>query len=106
MLVYFGFTYCPDICPTDLQAMGLALDQLGEAAEAVQPLFITLDPERDTREHLADYVKLFHPRLIGLTGEAAAITAAAGVSRLLREVATAISRLHHRPFRVRLSDGA
>ena len=56
MLVYFGFTYCPDICPTDLQAIGLALDQLGAAGEAVQPLFITVDPERDTPQLLADYV--------------------------------------------------
>jgi cytochrome oxidase Cu insertion factor (SCO1/SenC/PrrC family) len=73
MLVYFGFTYCPDICPTDLQAVGLALDRLGEDAGQVQPLFITVDPARDTPEHLSDYVKLFHPRLIGLTGSADAI---------------------------------
>ena len=48
MLVYFGFTFCPDVCPTDLLAMGLAVDRLGSAGEAVQPLFITVDPERDT----------------------------------------------------------
>lgn len=77
MLIYFGFTYCPDICPTDLQNIGLALDQLGAAGESVQPLFITVDPERDTPEHLKDYVPLFHPRLIGLTGDPAAIRAAA-----------------------------
>ena len=77
MLVYFGFTYCPDVCPTDLQEIGLALDRLGPAGEAVQPLFITLDPERDTPEHLADYVSLFHPRLVALTGEASAIGEAA-----------------------------
>src|SRR6185503_11877462 len=77
MLVYFGFTYCPDICPTDLQNIGLALDRLGPAGEAVQPLFVTLDPERDTAAHLADYVGLFHPRLIGLTGDAGAIRKAA-----------------------------
>jgi protein SCO1/2 len=73
LLVYFGFTNCPDVCPTDLQAMGLALDKLGPAAELVQPLFITVDPERDTPQHLADYVALFHPRLIGLSGDAPAI---------------------------------
>jgi protein SCO1/2 len=73
MLVYFGFTYCPDVCPTDLQAIALALDKLGPDAEAVQPIFITVDPERDTTTHLADYVPLFHPRLIGLTGDAEAI---------------------------------
>jgi cytochrome oxidase Cu insertion factor (SCO1/SenC/PrrC family) len=77
MLVYFGFTYCPDICPTDLQAIGLALDKLGNDAGSVQPLFITVDPERDTSEHLAEYVPLFHPRLIGLTGTADAIRKAA-----------------------------
>jgi protein SCO1/2 len=77
MLVYFGFTYCPDVCPTDLQDISLALDKLGAAADQVQPLFITVDPERDTAAHLAEYVSLFHPRLIGLTGDAAAIRAAA-----------------------------
>jgi protein SCO1/2 len=77
MLVYFGFTYCPDICPTDLHAIGLALDKLGSDAERVQPLFITVDPERDTADHLAQYVPMFHPRLIGLTGSAEAIRKAA-----------------------------
>jgi len=68
LLIYFGYSYCPDVCPTDLQQIGLALEQLGAASEAVQPLFITLDPERDTVAHLAEYVPLFHPRLLGLTG--------------------------------------
>jgi cytochrome oxidase Cu insertion factor (SCO1/SenC/PrrC family) len=77
MLVYFGFTYCPDVCPTDLQAIGLALDKLGRDAESVQPIFITVDPERDTPAHLADYMPMFHPRLIGLTGSAEAIHAVA-----------------------------
>jgi cytochrome oxidase Cu insertion factor (SCO1/SenC/PrrC family) len=73
LLVYFGFTYCPDVCPTDLQAIGLALDRLGRDADQLQPIFITVDPERDTTEHLAEYVAMFHPRLIGLTGSADAI---------------------------------
>jgi cytochrome oxidase Cu insertion factor (SCO1/SenC/PrrC family) len=77
MLVYFGFSYCPDVCPTDLQAIGLALDELGADADRVQPLFITVDPERDTVQHLAEYVPMFHPRLIGLTGSAEAIRKAA-----------------------------
>ncbi|UFW48617.1 MULTISPECIES: SCO family protein [Bradyrhizobium] len=77
MLVYFGFTYCPDVCPTDLMAIGQALEQLGPDADAVQPVFITLDPERDTAEHLAEYVPMFHPRLLGLTGSLDAIGAAA-----------------------------
>lgn len=67
-VIYFGYTSCPDICPTDLTSIALALDRLGAAADAVQPLFITLDPERDDPAHLAEYVAAFHPRLIGLTG--------------------------------------
>lgn len=82
MLVYFGFTTCPDICPTDLQAIGLAMDRLGTDADDVQPLFITVDPERDTREHLADYVAMFHPRLLGLTGSAEAVQNAADAYRV------------------------
>jgi cytochrome oxidase Cu insertion factor (SCO1/SenC/PrrC family) len=68
LLVYFGYTYCPDVCPTDLMAIAAAVDQLGPAGERIQPLFITIDPERDTVEQLAGYVGAFHPRLIGLTG--------------------------------------
>lgn len=82
MLVYFGFTYCPDICPTDLQAIGLAMDQLGADARTIQPLFVTVDPERDTAEHLAQYVPLFHPRLIGLTGSTDAVRQAADAYRV------------------------
>jgi cytochrome oxidase Cu insertion factor (SCO1/SenC/PrrC family) len=68
MLVYFGYTYCPDVCPTDLLAISQALEALGPAGDVVQPIFISVDPERDTVAHLADYVAAFHPRLIGLTG--------------------------------------
>lgn len=68
MLIYFGFTFCPDVCPTELGIMSAALDQLGEKAEKVQPLFVTIDPERDTPEVMSRYVTLFHPRLMGLTG--------------------------------------
>src|SRR6266702_8237422 len=67
MIVYFGYTYCPDVCPTDLMAITQALDALGPAAEALQPVFITIDPERDTKV-LADYVSSFHHSLVGLTG--------------------------------------
>jgi protein SCO1/2 len=73
MLIYFGFTFCPDLCPTDLRQIGLMLKKLGRAGDAIQPLFITLDPERDTLKHLAAYVPNFHPRLIGLTGNTSAI---------------------------------
>ena len=82
MLVYFGFTYCPDVCPTDLLQIALAVDQLGEAGEMVQPVFITVDPERDTPEHLKQYMALFHPRFVGLTGDAMAIGAAARAYRV------------------------
>ena len=73
VVLYFGYTYCPDVCPTELQSISLALDKLGAAAESVQPLFITVDPERDTPARLADFVSSFHPRLIGLTGSLADI---------------------------------
>ena len=82
MLVYFGFTYCPDVCPTDLLQMGLAVDRLGAAGDSVQPIFITVDPERDTPEHLKEYLAMFHPRFIGLTGDAAAIKEAARAYRV------------------------
>ena len=68
MLIFFGYTHCPDICPTDLTVMSDAVDLLGDDAEAVQPIFITIDPARDTVAVMADYVKHFHPRLVGLTG--------------------------------------
>ena len=69
LLIYFGFTACSDACPTDLQAIAGAVDKLGPMGEAVQPLFITINPELDTPEQLKSYVALFHPRMIGLTGD-------------------------------------
>jgi cytochrome oxidase Cu insertion factor (SCO1/SenC/PrrC family) len=77
LIVYFGYTYCPDICPADLQQIGLAVDRLGAAGAAVQPLFITIDPERDTAEVLAQYVPSFSPKLLGLTGSPEEIAAVA-----------------------------
>jgi protein SCO1 len=77
LLVYFGYTYCPDVCPTDLLQISLAVDKLGAAGVDVQPIFISIDPERDTISVLAQYVGNFHPRLIGLTGTPAQIRAAA-----------------------------
>jgi cytochrome oxidase Cu insertion factor (SCO1/SenC/PrrC family) len=67
MIVYFGYTFCPDVCPADLMAITQALDALGPAAEGVQPVFITVDPERDTKV-LGEYVEAFHHSLVGLTG--------------------------------------
>jgi protein SCO1/2 len=68
MLIYFGFTYCPDACPTALGVMSAALDKLDVAAERVVPILVTVDPERDTPQVLKDYVSNFHPRMVGLTG--------------------------------------
>lgn len=79
MLVFFGYTHCPDVCPTDLQTMGNVLDILGTAGEKVQPIFITIDPERDTADVMAEYVSFFHPRLTGLTGTVEQVAAAAKV---------------------------
>jgi len=82
MLVYFGFTFCPDICPTELQSMSVALDQLGAEAAKVAPIFVTVDPERDTIKVMADYVGNFHPSMIGLTGSAEEVAAAARAYRV------------------------
>lgn len=70
LLVYFGYTYCPDMCPTGLQSMSRALDQLGADAKKVQPLFVTIDPARDTPTKLKEYISSFHPDIVGLTGSA------------------------------------
>jgi protein SCO1 len=67
MIVYFGYTFCPDVCPADLLAITQALDSLGPLADGIQPIFITLDPERDTAL-LKDYVAAFHKSFVGLTG--------------------------------------
>jgi len=84
VLITFGYIYCPDICPTNLQAMSDALDLTGPAAERVQPLFVSVDPERDTVDVLGSYVGHFHPRLIGLTGSEAQVRAAARAYRVHR----------------------
>lgn len=68
MLIYFGYTTCPDLCPTTLAIMGDALDRLGPDAADIAPLFITVDPERDTVEHLKGYAEQFGPGIVGLTG--------------------------------------
>ena len=83
MLVFFGFTHCPDICPAELQMMAAALDELGPKANEIIPIFITLDPERDTPMVVSDYVTNFSPRFVGLTGSSEQIAAAAKAYRVV-----------------------
>lgn len=68
VLLYFGFAACPDVCPTDLSLIAQALRELGAAESQVQPVFITLDPQRDSPAVLREYAAAFHPRLVALTG--------------------------------------
>ena len=82
MLVFFGFTYCPDICPSTLATVSTALDELGPLADSVQPVFITVDPERDTVEVLADYMEAFRPGIAALTGTPEEIAATAANFRV------------------------
>ena len=82
MLIFFGFTHCPDICPAALQVMAAALDQLGDKAKKVVPIFITLDPERDTPEAVGAYVKNFSSNIVGLTGSMEAISVTAKAYRV------------------------
>ena len=83
MLIYFGYTYCPDVCPLGLAKIAAAYDRLSPAEqEQLVPVFITVDPERDTVEAVADYVDLFHPALVGLTGSVEEVAAAAGAYRV------------------------
>jgi protein SCO1/2 len=77
VVLFFGFTHCPDVCPTTLADVAQALKQLGADAQRVQVLFVTVDPERDTREALAKYVTAFDPRFLGLYGDAQATRRAA-----------------------------
>lgn len=76
LLVFFGYTYCPDVCPTTLNEIAEMMEQLGEKAGKVQPLFITIDPERDKTERMAEYVAAFDPRIVGLTGAPEQVKAA------------------------------
>lgn len=77
MLVYFGYTFCPDICPADLLTMTSVLNALGDKAKDIAPVFITIDPERDTVEQLKTYMENFHSSIEALTGTPEAIAQAA-----------------------------
>lgn len=83
MMVFFGYTYCPDVCPTVLSDIATTLDILGdEKGGKITPVMISVDPARDTPEHLAEYVSFFHPRTVGLTGTEEQIKAAARAYRV------------------------
>lgn len=82
MLVFFGFTHCPDVCPTALNDMSAVLAELGPAADKVQPIFVTVDPERDTVEAMSQYVANFDPRIVALTGTPEQISQAAKAYRV------------------------
>lgn len=89
-LIYFGYTYCPDVCPTELGKVAAAIDLLGDAGARVTPVLVTIDPARDTVAALHDYVPLFHQRLVGLTGTEAEIREVAQKYRTFyRKVETA-----------------
>lgn len=82
-LIYFGYTFCPDVCPTGLQVMSNAMDQLDAEIETkITPVFITIDPERDTAEQLKSFLVNFHPRIIGLTGTKKQIAQVTGAYRV------------------------
>ena len=87
-LIYFGFTFCPDACPTALGVMSAALDKLDVAGERVVPMLITVDPERDTPQVLKDYVSNFHPRMVGLTGTPEQIAQVAKAYRVFYQKAS------------------
>ncbi len=83
MMVFFGYTYCPDVCPTVLSDIATTMDLLGDdKAAKITPVMISIDPARDTPEHLAEYVTFFHPRTVGLTGTEEQVKAAARAYRV------------------------
>ena len=82
MLIYFGYTSCPDVCLTGLQVMSSALEEIDSKNKLIQPLFITIDPERDTPSHLKEYLSNFHPSILGMTGTTSQIKNAAKAFRV------------------------
>ena len=85
MLIQFGYTFCPDVCPTGLSTITNAMKRLGKGAEKIQPLFVTIDPERDTPQKLSSYVEHFYPNLKGLTGTKVQIESMAKAYRVFRK---------------------
>ncbi|MGQ0676590.1 MAG: SCO family protein [Rhodospirillales bacterium] len=92
MLIYFGYTFCPDVCPTELLDMSQAIDALGKDGDEVQPIFITVDPLRDTPAALKQFLVNFHPRMLGLTGTPEEVQAAAKSYRVYYAKASGAER--------------
>lgn len=99
LLIFFGYTHCPDVCPTTLSNIAEAMSQLGPLAKGVQPLFITVDPERDTQPVLIDYASAFDPQILDLSGSADQIASAAKAYRIY--YAKRVIGVLHRPRRDR-----
>lgn len=88
MLIFFGFTHCPDICPSSLQVVSAALKKIGKKADEIQPIFITLDSKRDTPDVMAAYIKSFDANLVGLTGSTEDLAKAAKAYRVYYQKVT------------------
>lgn len=97
-LVYFGFTRCPDVCPTTLLEVALALRHLGDDAANVQPIFISVDVENDTPEILASYVAAFHPAMVGLVGSRQQLDAVAASFNVTYGVEQATGSVYHSAY--------
>ena len=82
LMIFFGYTFCPDACPTTLGAMADTMDRMGAQAEQIQPIFITIDPERDTPQVMKAYVGNFGPKIVGLTGTSSDIAQVAQAFRV------------------------
>jgi protein SCO1/2 len=108
VLLFFGYTSCPDVCPTTLAELNQAFKQLGAEAERVQVVFVSVDPQRDTPERIQQYVNHFNPRFIGLSGSETALTKIwkeYGVFREIVEGTSALGYIVNHTARVTLIDG-
>lgn len=94
-LIFFGYTHCPAICPTTLQDITLALEEMGDKADAIQPIFVTIDPERDTPDVLANYIEYFTPNLVALTGTEEQIAEISRKYRVQRHKILTSEHAHH-----------
>ena len=106
-LIFFGFTHCPDVCPTSLFEISEVLKAMGKDADRVNAYFVSVDPERDTAAAMKDYLSSFDPHLKGLTGNPEAVAKVLSAYRVYCQESPAQGRrLHHGPHRADLSDGS